>query len=157
METFVDIPGYPGYQISNCGNIFSRKLERVITLHPDKDGYLRCGLYNNNIEKHFRIHRLVATAFIPNPEDKPQVNHKDGNKANNNVSNLEWNTVAENNKHARETLKVACKPVILIQGDIEYSFRTTKEAIVFLKSYNRIWKRLVTGLITDINGYKIKN
>ena len=156
MEEFRDIPGYPGYQISNTGKVFSRNRNKFLTFSSDKDGYLRIGISNNNIEKHFRIHRLVGLTFIPNLDNKPCINHIDGNKSNNNVCNLEWNTIAENNKHARETLRVACKPVILVKDGIEYSFRTTKEVIIFLKTYTRIWKRLMTGLIQDINGFKIK-
>jgi len=81
------------YEISNFGNIKSNKYKIPKLLKPDKSsGYFRVRINNN----WFSIHRLVAMAFIPNPENKPQVNHKDENKLNNIVSNLDWVTHREN-------------------------------------------------------------
>ena len=65
----------------------------------DKDGYERVVLTKDGIRKTYLVHRLVATAFIPNPENKTTINHIDGNKRNNNVSNLEWATEKENQNH----------------------------------------------------------
>lgn len=64
------------------------------------NGYVYIFLMKDNKSKNFRLHRLVAEAFIPNPENKLQVNHKDGNKLNNNINNLEWCNQSENEKHA---------------------------------------------------------
>lgn len=100
-EIFKDIKGYENlYKISNYGNV--KSLKNSIILKPAKNhrGYLHVALYKNNKTKAHRIHRLVAQAFISNPENKPQVNHKDGNKLNNCVDNLEWVTNGENQKHA---------------------------------------------------------
>ena len=100
-EIFKDIKGFEGlYQISNFGNV--KSLKRNIILKPSSNGkgYLHIILYKNCKSKVGRIHRLVAQAFIPNPENKPQINHIDGNKSNNNVNNLEWVTNSENQKHA---------------------------------------------------------
>jgi len=105
MEEWVDVIGYPGYRISNTGFIWSNKLQRVLISPRDEDGYERIELYRYNIGKKFFVHRLVALHFIPNPENKPTVNHIDGEKLNNDVSNLEWATVAEQNQHKFWVLK----------------------------------------------------
>lgn len=94
-ETWKDIQGYEGlYQISNKGNIksFPRKGAKGGMLKPsiDKNGYLCIGLNKNAKRKTCKIHRLVAAAFIPNIDNLPEVNHKDEDKTNNFVENLEW-------------------------------------------------------------------
>lgn len=108
-EVFEDLKGYEdSYQISDSGRVFTkRRLDgnRIIygrELSPvlTSDGYLKVTLTKNSESKKFYIHRLVALQFIENKENLPQVNHKDGNKLNNNVSNLEWCTKGENRNHA---------------------------------------------------------
>lgn len=104
QEIWKDIPGYEGkYQISNLGNVMSLHFKRSSTnkklLKPIKNngyGYLRVTLRKDGKYKAPTIHRLVAQAFIPNPENKPQVNHLDCNPENNKVTNLEWVTREEN-------------------------------------------------------------
>ena len=83
------------YQVSNLGNILSlnyRNTGRAELMNPweDKDGYLKIGLRKNRKTDFILVHRLVAQTFLPNPDNYPQVNHKDENKANNRVENLEW-------------------------------------------------------------------
>ena len=83
------------YQVSNFGNIMSlnyRNTGRAELMNPweDKDGYLKIGLRKNRKTDFILVHRLVAQTFLPNPDNYPQVNHKDENKANNRVENLEW-------------------------------------------------------------------
>jgi len=106
-ETWVDIDGYVGlYQVSNLGNIrsFLREGEpRLLTIIVHKIGYGSIKLRYNGIAKKYAIHRLVAIAFIDNPNGKPEVNHIDGNKMNNKVDNLEWVTRSENQYHAYST------------------------------------------------------
>ena len=98
-EIWHDIDGYEGlYQISNKGNVKSLKWgkERILRPGIDAYGYYQIILCNDNVRKTFKLHRLVAQAFIPNLYNKPQVNHLDENKKNNCVDNLEWATAKEN-------------------------------------------------------------
>lgn len=112
IEIWKDILGYEGlYQISNLGRICSvkrivkgrelseRQLSDRIRTPFTSGRYSRIGLFKNKKLCLFTVHRLVAIAFIPNPENKPEVNHKDKNKMNNCVSNLEWVTRQENMAH----------------------------------------------------------
>ena len=102
LEIFKPIEGYSDYEVSTWGRVFSRRTGDFLVPQYNKKGYLRVDLRNENGRKHFKIHRLVAKAFIPNPDGKPQVNHIDGNKSNNSVTNLEWVTNKENHAKARE-------------------------------------------------------
>lgn len=103
-EVWKDVVGYEElYQISNLGRIksFKESLDgKVLKQTKDKDGYFKIGIRDKFFKrKYFRVHRLVAEAFIPNPNNYDYVNHKDNNPANNIVSNLEWCTLAYNNKY----------------------------------------------------------
>ena len=113
QEIWKDIKGYKGiYQVSNLGNV--KSLPRKTNNQYYKGlylkqyiykGYLRLQLTKHSKSKWFLVHRLVAEAFIPNPKNKPQVNHIDGNKLNNKVDNLEWVTPSENQIHSYQVLK----------------------------------------------------
>ena len=161
-EEWKVVDGYPGYHISNYGRVYSNKLKKILTAPSsnDKNGYCRIGLWLDQKKKLMFVHRLVALHFIPNPENKPTVNHKDKNIHNNYVSNLEWATVAEQTAHQRLTYHgtkgIHTKPITLIKDDIEYHFDQTRETIDFLKCSWTSWKRLTDGLKQDINGFKIK-
>lgn len=92
-EIWKDIEGYEGlYQVSNMGRVKSVRKNIILKNSIARNGYKRVHLYKNKKGKHFQIHRLVANAFIPNPDNLPQVNHKDENKLNNCADNLEWCT-----------------------------------------------------------------
>ncbi|KKN85457.1 hypothetical protein LCGC14_0277760 [marine sediment metagenome] len=94
------IKGFENYLIEDSGKIFSLFRNKCLKPLPTNWGYYRVGLRKQNKTHYKYISRLVAEAFISNPDNKPQINHKDGNKFNNNVSNLEWVTQSENMQHA---------------------------------------------------------
>ena len=103
MEDFRNIIGFSKYQVSNLGNVksFQSKNEKVLkTTINKKTGYVCLHLKDDNgMSKNITIHRLVAKAFIDNPENKKEVDHIDGNKTNNNINNLRWSTHSENNRN----------------------------------------------------------
>ena len=120
IEEWRDIKGYEGiYQVSNLGNVCS--LDRVIKHYPkdyfqegkvlspalSRNGYPMVILVNHNKRKTRNVHRLVAEAFIPNPNNLPQVNHKDENKTNNCVDNLEWCTQKYNLNYGTRNIKIS--------------------------------------------------
>ena len=91
---------FDDYYISNLGRVYSLKTNKMLTAIDNGKGYLSVPIRLNGKQKRCYVHRLVAKAFIPNPDNLPQVNHIDGNKSNNNVNNLEWVTRKENTQHA---------------------------------------------------------
>lgn len=100
-ENWKDIKDYEGYyQVSNFGNIKSLRNNKILKKSLDSRGYNHFITSLNNKSKLFKIHRLVALHFIPNPENKNQVNHINGIKTDNTVENLEWVTAKENIQHA---------------------------------------------------------
>ena len=109
VETFVKIDGFDNYEVSNLGKVRNAKSGRVLKPQLNRSGYLMHGLYKNNKQKFLYLHRIIATAFIDNPDEKPQVNHIDENKLNNDLSNLEWCTKRENNVHGTRIKRAAEK------------------------------------------------
>lgn len=105
--------GYSNYQISSLGRI--RRINkdcrcskyRYLKLKLEKNGYLRIGLSKSRKTKYYNVHRLVCQAFIPNPNNYPIVNHKDENRSNNNVNNLEWCTYKYNSNYGNVKLKLS--------------------------------------------------
>jgi hypothetical protein len=111
-EIWKDIKGYENkYQISNFGRVKSlnylrTKKEKLLKVHSDKNGYLVLNLSKDGKSKCVKVHRLVAEMFIENPHNYTQVNHKDENKKNNNVNNLEWCTIKYNNLYGTHIEKL---------------------------------------------------
>ena len=102
-----DIKDYEGlYAITEDGRIWSYRSNRFLKPYVRK-GYLRVKLYINGVEKDFSIHRLVAFAYLPNPDNLPEVNHKDENKQNNCVDNLEWVTHQENMNYGTRNERIS--------------------------------------------------
>lgn len=103
-EKWTKVNGYPLYSVSNRGRVRNDSSGRVLSPGKTVGGYLFVGLGNKEGRRTRFLHRLVAEAFLANPESKREVNHKDGNKLNNDVSNLEWCTRSENLTHSYKTL-----------------------------------------------------
>lgn len=114
IEEWKDIPSYPGmYEVSNLGRV--RRNGKILKPIKDRYGYLLVNLYKNGIVRKFLVHRLVALAFLPNPQNLPQVNHKDENKTNNCLDNLEWCDSKYNNNYGTRLKKVSLslsKPIL---------------------------------------------
>lgn len=120
VETFVKIEGFDNYEVSNLGKVRNMKSGRILKPRLTKNGYLEHLLYKNNKQRHLLLHRIIATTFIDNPEGKPQVNHIDENKLNNDLSNLEWCTIRENAVHGTRIKRIAEKRSIeVIQLDLD--------------------------------------
>ncbi len=150
-EIFKDLRGYEGlYQIGNKGSIYSLITNRFIKHNKHKCGYLKYSLSKDGQMKTFLAHRLVASNFVPNPNNLPQVNHIDGNKLNNDFSNLEWCTKQYNTKHAfdnnlgnfRERAlsnikkineETSYKKIILKKGNELYEFSSVSKAADFFQ------------------------
>ena len=116
-EIWKDIVGYEGlYQVSNLGRVKSlnykcTKSEKILKTHPQRWGYLLVKLSYKDKAKDFQVHRLVASAFLDNPNNLPQVNHKDKNPSNNKVDNLEWCTPEYNTDYS------CAKPILQFTKD----------------------------------------
>lgn len=93
------IANHDNYEVNRLGDIRNKKTKKILKPFDDKRGYLRVKLDGKNV----KVHIIVATTFLPNPENKPVVNHKHGNKHDNRASQLEYVTYSENTKHAWQT------------------------------------------------------
>jgi hypothetical protein len=172
-EIWKPVVGYEScYEVSNLGRI--KSLDRKVksknnsisnikgkfVIYHKRGEYLSYDLSKNGIKKTISIHRLVAQAFIPNPENKPQVNHKDANKLNNNLSNLEWVTRKENSEHASLNNlmpigeknyhnKIKEKDVLFIRKSLKLKTLTPRKlADMFYVNINHIYN------IRDIKSWK---
>lgn len=127
-EEWRDINGYAGYQISNYGRVKSFKYKEPRILKPvfARFGYLKVTLCKRDRRISCVIHRLVAENFIPKIDDKPHVNHKDGHKLNNHVSNLEWVTSTENQQHAY-------KMGLLLSGQDCTGAKLNNEQVIYIR------------------------
>lgn len=142
-ENWKWIEGYEGhYKISNFGRVFSVKSNIFLSVKRiTKDGYNYVALSKDNKPKEMKTHRLVATYFIPNPDNKETVNHIDGNKLNNHVDNLEWCTRHENMQHA---YKLGLKK--MHRGHEHASSKLTPEQIKEIRATYKPYKKGCSAL-----------
>ena len=159
---FKDIPNYEGlYQIDINGNVKSLyNYRKNNILKPKiKKGYLQIGLRKNGKRTWYSIHRLVAITFIPNPNNYKCVNHKDENKLNNNVDNLEWCSVKYNNCYGTriERVKNKTSKAVLqydLNGNFIREYKSVREAIELnnIKSISNI-SLCCNGKYKQVKGY----
>lgn len=158
-----EIEGFPGYFIEEDGTVWSESsgVRKKLKTRPDFDGYLKVNIRNNGKRCDFRVHRLVAQAFIPNPNNLPFVLHKDDNPSNPHKDNLFWGTNKDNvadmhskGRHAKgeiiPTSKLISSQIIEIRNtpyyssinrDLALKFGVTKSLIWMIRT-RKIWKHL---------------
>lgn len=150
-----DIKGYEGlYAVTSCGKVWSYKRNNFLVASPDTDGYFRVSLYKGGKGKIGYIHRLVAEAYIPNPNNFPQVNHKTEDKSKNAVPQLEWCTCAYNNNYGtapKRRAKSRGKRVICIETGVIYN--STIEASAAVGRTRNIVSQCCRGLAKTCAGF----
>lgn len=148
METFKKIEEFSNYSISNLGNVRNDKTGRILKTYTKPSGYMQVQLGRKTIPQY--IHRLVAKAFIPNNDNKPQVNHKNGIKCDNKVENLEWVTASENDLAYGYTSRIENRKKKIIATNIdgrEIIFNSRNETAEYFKcdksqiAYGRYYKK----------------
>jgi hypothetical protein len=154
MEQWKEIAGYEGiYEVSDAGNvrsIIARKnsyFGKIMAARLRPNGYRQFTLTRDGVVRYFKASRLVATAFIPNPENKPTVNHKNGIKHDDCLSNLEWATFQENSQHAYDT--GLAKPRL---GELQRSARLKEKQIPVIRELLRSGKHYSeVGIMFGVN------
>ena len=169
-EIWKDIPNYEGYyQVSNLGNVKSlarfvkhgkRKMfvkERLLKTRKNKNGYLAIYPCKNGVSTAMDVHRIVGSAFIPNPNGYTDINHKDGNKENNIVGNLEWVTRSQNIKHAYSVLghRHVCRKVLCLENNVIY--KSCVEAAKALGLSVSGIRNNANGITKSIHGFHFTN
>lgn len=159
------IKGYEDrYTVDEDGNVFSILRKRYRKQQHDRDGYLYVGLCKDGVVSNKYVHDLVAEAFIPNPDSLPEVNHKDENKENNNVSNLEWCTSKYNNNYGTAIERRRQKRINGAQSKTVYQYSLSGELIKVWPSTREVerqtgWSQVLIamacrGVIHTAKGYK---
>ena len=168
-EIWRDIAGYEGlYQVSNMGRV--RSIDHIVKTKTGKDmfvkgmmkkpttykgGYQYVNLQHRKKKKMFQVHRLVAAAFIPNPDNKPEVNHIDAVKDNNCVSNLEWVTGEENNKHAIDNGLIKTTGTFVMMDD-DITFESINKCAKYVGVDPHEIRRALKGEYKTVHGHYFK-
>ena len=152
-----EIVGFEDYLVSKDGQVFSkRNPNKPLCIWKDNTGYMQVNIRKDKKKYYKRVHRLVAEAFISNPENLPMVNHKDGNKTNNNVDNLEWCTNSQNTQdgynkgYYKSTYKVSVKAIHKETGK-ELIFRSIRQLSEDLRLNRKTVSNILNGTKTTNN------
>lgn len=139
MEEWKNVIGYEGlYEVSDKGNVRNIRRNTLLRLSKNCYGYIQVNLYKNGIRTGLRVHRLVAQAFIENPDNLPEVNHRDEDKTNNRVDNLEWCTAKYNTNYGHRTENAINTRVKNGYADPDFiGFGLDEKE--YMKQYNRIY------------------
>jgi hypothetical protein len=150
-EIWKDI--FEDYQVSSYGRIksFKNGKEKILKPYSTKKGYLEIDLHKNDKRKVFKVHRLVANAFIPNPHNLPQVNHKDENKLNNRVENLEWCTTLYNNNYGTRNERIGKR---VLQYDKQGNFIREWESMAEAERVIGIYRQQICDCCRGYRGAK---
>lgn len=159
VETFVKIDGFEKYEVSNLGKVRNIKSGRILKPSLNNNGYLVHRLSEHNKQKQIYLHRIIAISFIDNSEGKPCVNHIDENKANNDLSNLEWCTIRENNIHGTRIKRIAEKHFIkVIQLDLNDNVLNVFKSMVQAGQETGVFATSISacckGKLKSAGGYK---
>lgn len=165
-ELWKDIPNFEGlYQVSNLGKVksfrrspkFGCQPEYILNPSTSENGYANVTLYDGKSRHKFLVHRLVANSFIPNPDNLPQINHKDENRLNNRVDNLEWCTAEYNNAYGTAKFRMIdtkSRPIeqLTVDGQVLAVYRSTRIASELL-GINRGTLKSAISKQSQCNGY----
>ena len=163
-ERWKRLYGYPDYMVSTSDRVKSFRTKpdklnggRIIKGSTSNYGYKVVGLVNIDGAKNLKVHRLVAMTFVANPDNKETVNHIDGNKANNSINNLEWNTLRENIEHAFDNGLCYSPRIAVLQftmdGDLVREFESINEAVRQTGIDHRNISRGCNGTYRQAGGY----
>ena len=154
-----DIQGYEGmYAVTSCGKVYSYKRKKFLKPQRDGSGYLKVNLYKNGEQKTYRIHKLVQEAYLSNPNNLPCVNHKDENKENNALPNLEWCTYEYNinyGSHNEKSAKSRGKPVYCEELNRTFESRAAAARELGLDSSNI--SSCCNGKLKTTGGYHFRH
>lgn len=148
MEQWKKIEGFENYSVSNNGQVRNDKTGRILKTYKKPSGYIQVQMGRKTVPKY--IHRLVAQAFIPNVSNKPQINHKNGNKGDNRADNLEWVTASENALAYGYDIRIEHKKKKIIATNVngkKIVFNSRDEAAKYFQcnkaniDYGRVYKK----------------
>lgn len=152
------IEGYSHYYITEDGNVFNSRRNRNMCTWKDNLGYIQVNLYKDGGKKYVRVHRLVAQAFVPNPLNKPFVNHIDGDKTNNHYTNLEWVDNRENVQHYYDNGgNTRWKPVVAVTPlGVRLEFGSIKSCAKYLGINRKTLTAILNNDKTNNTDYDVR-